>query len=75
MFCCCSFQGPEEKWTKSYSELPSNECLLANCILATAFIVYCGPLSPRARYVCVCHCVIGRWIVRERISERPFGES
>jgi len=44
-----SWKMRKESWESRLNSLPTLEVLVANCILAAAFTVYCGPLSASAR--------------------------
>ena len=45
-----SLKGCQESWKKKLSTLPEIEMLMANCILAAAITVYCGPLKTSSRH-------------------------
>ena len=45
-----SLKGRQESWNKKLDTLPEIQMLMANCILAAAITVYCGPLKTCSRH-------------------------
>jgi hypothetical protein len=45
-----SLKDCQETWRKKLDTLPSTEMLMANCILAAAITVYCGPMQTLTRH-------------------------
>lgn len=43
-------KGRQETWKNKLNTLPEIEMLMANCILAAAITVYCGPLKTSSRH-------------------------
>lgn len=51
MFFDYSLYGQELEWRGFVKENDSNDLLLANCVTAAAFLVYCGSANIDTRYV------------------------
>ena len=45
-----SLKGRQDSWKKKLNTLPEIEMLMANCILAAAITVYCGPMKTALRH-------------------------
>lgn len=46
-----SLKACQDSWQRRLDTLPKIEMLMANCILASAITVYCGPLKTHARHM------------------------
>jgi hypothetical protein len=45
----CSLKGLEQEWREHVAEYSSNNVLVANCVAASAFLVYCGAMNTDMR--------------------------
>ena len=49
LFSICSLRSQEQQWRVYLKEHSSNDMLIANCLSAAAFLVYCGALNTDTR--------------------------